>query len=33
MAWLPEIGQDGVQAIIAEAFHRVCARRLATMIA
>jgi hypothetical protein len=27
-----EIGQDAVQAIIAEAFHRVCARRLATMI-
>jgi hypothetical protein len=28
-----EIGKDAVQAIIVEAFHRVCARKLATMIA
>jgi hypothetical protein len=28
-----EIGQDAVQAIIVEAFHRVCARKLATRIA
>jgi hypothetical protein len=28
-----EIGEDAVQAIIAETFHRVCARKLAAMIA
>jgi hypothetical protein len=28
-----EIGEDAVQAIIAEVLHRVCARKLATMIA
>jgi hypothetical protein len=28
-----EIGEDAVQLIIAEAFHRVCARKLAAMIA
>jgi hypothetical protein len=28
-----EIGEDAVQAIIVEAFHRVCARKLASMIA
>jgi hypothetical protein len=28
-----EIGEDAVKAIIVEACHRVCARRLATMIA
>jgi hypothetical protein len=28
-----EIGADPVQAIIVEAFHRVCARKLAIMIA
>jgi hypothetical protein len=27
------IGEDAIQAIIVEAFHRVCARKLATMIA